>query len=131
VALYLNKLEISSPKGNMYQVLLILAWWFWRRFLEIFCVFLLFCYYLPLERGYSLPLKTLKSSPSKDDLCQVWLKLAQWFWRKKNLNDHIPFLLFCYYLPWPFIWTNLNSLHPRIICTKFGWFWPAGSGEDF
>jgi hypothetical protein len=25
VALYLNKLEISSPKGNMYQVLLILA----------------------------------------------------------------------------------------------------------
>jgi hypothetical protein len=23
---------------------------------------------------------------------------------------------------WPFIWTNLNSLHPRIICTKFDWF---------
>jgi hypothetical protein len=26
---------------------------------------------------------------------------------------------------WPFIWTN--SLHPKIICTKFDWFWPAGS----
>jgi hypothetical protein len=22
---------------------------------------------------------------------------------------------------WPIIWTNLNSLHPRIICTKFDW----------
>jgi hypothetical protein len=33
---------------------------------------------------------------------------------------------------WPFIWTNLNSLHPRIICTKFDWIWPAGSEkEDF
>jgi hypothetical protein len=30
----------------------------------------------------------------------------------------------------PFIWTNLNSLHPRMICTKFDWIWPAGSGEE-
>jgi hypothetical protein len=29
------------------------------------------------------------------------------------------------------IWTNLDPLHPRIICTKFDWIWPAGSGEDF
>jgi hypothetical protein len=32
---------------------------------------------------------------------------------------------------WPFIWTNLNFLYPRIICTKFDWIWPADSGEDF
>jgi hypothetical protein len=33
---------------------------------------------------------------------------------------------------WHFIWTNLNSLHPRIICTKFDWIWLAGSGKkDF
>jgi hypothetical protein len=31
---------------------------------------------------------------------------------------------------WPFIWTNLNSLHPRIICTMFDWIWHSGSGED-
>jgi hypothetical protein len=31
---------------------------------------------------------------------------------------------------WPFIWTNLNSLHSRIICTKFDWFWSSGSGEE-
>ena len=30
----------------------------------------------------------------------------------------------------PFIWTNLNFLHPNIICAKFGWNWPSGSGED-
>ena len=36
--------------------------------------------------------------------------------------------------PWkkagPFIWTNLNPLHPGILCAKFGWNWPTGSGED-
>jgi hypothetical protein len=26
---------------------------------------------------------------------------------------------------WPFIWTNLNLLHPRMICIKFDWNWPA------
>jgi hypothetical protein len=31
---------------------------------------------------------------------------------------------------WPFIWTNLNSLHPGIICIKFNWIWPADSGEE-
>jgi hypothetical protein len=51
-----------------------LAQWFWRRrFLKIFSVFLLFCYYLPLERGNPLHLKKLEFLPSKDDLCQVWL----------------------------------------------------------
>ena len=38
--------------------------------------------------------------------------------------------------PWkragPFIWTNLNPLHPRMLCAKFGGNWPSGSGEvDF
>ena len=36
--------------------------------------------------------------------------------------------------PWnraiPFIWTNLNPLHPRMFCAKFGWNWPSGSGEE-
>ena len=32
----------------------------------------------------------------------------------------------------PFIWTNLNPLHPRMHCAKFGWNWRGGSGEgDF
>jgi hypothetical protein len=80
LALYLNKLEFPSLKDNLYQVWLNLAGWFWRRFLKIFSVFLLFCYYLPLdmlEKGYRLPLNKLEFPSSKDDLCQVWLKLVQ------------------------------------------------------
>jgi hypothetical protein len=68
-------------------------------FLKNFSAFLLFRYYLPLERGYPLPLNKLKFSLHKDDLCQVWLKLDQWFWRRRLLNDPIPFLHFCYFLP--------------------------------
>ena len=31
-----------------------------------------------------------------------------------------------------FIWINLNPRHSRMICAKFGWNWPNGSGgEDF
>ena len=45
------------------------------------------------------------------------------------------FLLFRNYLPLekgagPFIWTNVNSLHPLMHCAKFGWIWPSGPGED-
>jgi hypothetical protein len=32
-------------------------------------------------------------------LCQVWLKLAQWFWRRRFLKDTTPFLHFYDYLP--------------------------------
>ena len=31
---------------------------------------------------------------------------------------------------WPFIWTNLNCLHSRMFCSKFGWNWHCGSGEE-
>ena len=33
-------------------------------------------------------------------------------------------------IEWLFIWTNLNPLHPRMHCAKFGWNWPSGSGEE-
>mgnify|MGYP003692482891 CR=1 FL=1 len=44
------------------------------------------------------------------------------------------FLYFVIISPWkregPFIWTNLNSLHPRMLCAKFGWNCLSGSGEE-
>ena len=44
-------------------------------------------------------------------------------WRKKNIIDFKR-------IYWFFIWRNLNPLHPRLICAKFGWNWPSGSGEE-
>ena len=31
---------------------------------------------------------------------------------------------------WPFIWTNLNSFHQRILYAVFGWNLPIGAGEE-
>ena len=83
-ALHLNKLESPSPKDALCKVWLKLAQWFWRRrFFNFFNVFSLFCNYLPLEKGMALHLNKLESPLSKDALCHVWLKLAQWFWRRR------------------------------------------------
>jgi hypothetical protein len=74
----LNKLESSSPKDNFGFLVLE------KKSLKKNSVyFYSFTIISPLEKGYPLLLKALKSSPSKDDLCQVWLKSAQWFWRKR------------------------------------------------
>jgi hypothetical protein len=62
--------------------------WLWpagfreEDFFKKFSVFLLFHYYLPLEKAIPLPLNKLELPLPKDDLCQVWLKLVQWFWRR-------------------------------------------------
>ena len=47
-------------------------------------------------------------------------------------------MYFCYFIiisPWkkvlPFLRMNLNSLPPRMLCAKFGWNWPSGSGEEY
>ena len=41
----------------------------------------------------------LELSSPKDALCQDWLKLAQWFWRRRFLKVVNVFLLFPNYLP--------------------------------
>ena len=87
--------------------------------------------FLPLEKGVAL----YESPSPKDALCQIRLQLAQWFKRRRFLNFDYVFSLFCYYLPLeksePFIWINLNLLHPRMLYAKFGWNWPSDSEEDF
>ena len=61
--------------------------------------FLLFRIYLPLEKGGALHLNKLKSPSPKDALCEVWLKLDQWFWKRKFFNFVNVFSLFRNYLP--------------------------------
>ena len=67
-------------------------------------------------------------------LCQVWLKLAQWFWRRGFLNIFNIILHFRYYLLLEkcvaLHLNKLEPLHPRMICAKFGSNWPSGSGEE-
>jgi hypothetical protein len=85
LALYLNKHGLALPKNNLYQVWLNLACWFWRRrFKKKISAFLLFCYYLPLGKDDHLHLNKVETPPHKDDLCQVWLKLDKWFWRRSR-----------------------------------------------
>ena len=56
-------------------------WFLTGRFLNFVNVFSLFRNYLPLEKGVAIHLYKLEFPSTKDVLCQVWLKLAQWFWR--------------------------------------------------
>ena len=57
--------------------------WFCRRkFLNFVNVLLLFRNYLPLKKGGAFHLNKLESTSPKDALCQVWLKVAQWFWKR-------------------------------------------------
>mgnify|MGYP003688723061 CR=1 FL=1 len=96
----MNKIKSHSPKDALCQVWLKLAQWFWsRRFFYFVNVFSLFRNYLPLEKGGAIHLNKPESPSPKDALCQVWLKLAQWFWRRRFVNFVNVFSLFRYYLP--------------------------------
>ena len=64
-----------------------------------------------------------------------------WNWPSGSILKRNFFLItsmyFHYFViisPWkravPFIWRNLNTLHPRILCAKFGWKRPSISGEE-
>ena len=46
-------------------------------------VFSLFRNYLPFAKGGALHLNRFESPSPKDTLCQVWLKLVQWFWSRR------------------------------------------------
>ena len=70
----------------------------------------------------------------------IWRPKIGWNWlsgsREENLLiSSMSFRYFKIISPWkrarPFICINLNPLHPRMLCTKFGWNWPSGSGEEY
>ena len=54
-----------------------------RRFFKFVNVFSQFYNNLLLEKSVALHLNKLESPSHKDALCQVWLKLAHWFWRRR------------------------------------------------
>ena len=85
-------------------------------------------------KGWTLHLNKIESLSPKDALCQVWLN-----WPRGSGDNFLKISsrYFCDIViisslkrAWPFIYTNLNPLHPRILCTKFAWNWPSASGEE-
>jgi hypothetical protein len=74
---------MSPPKDDLCQVWLKLALWFWRRIvLKDPTLFLHFCDYLLFEEDLVLYLNRLKFPSPKDNLYEVLLNLASWFWRR-------------------------------------------------
>ena len=115
-------LESSSPKDSLCQIWLKMEQLFWRTFLKVLNVFLIFPNYLPFEKGVALHLTKLESPSPKKALSQFWTSGSA-------EEDFLKFSIYFYYFPiicplrkaWPFIWTILNPLHPRMLCAKFGW----------
>ena len=122
---YLNELMSTSSKGALCQVWLKLAPWFWRgRFLNIINVFSLFRNYLPWKWVWILF--------TQDCLLASVVQIGTVVLEKKIfLILSIYFRFFVIIYPWkratPFIWTNLNPLHPRMFCAKFLWNWSSSS----
>ena len=76
----LTKLNPLHPK-----MLSIKFCWNWLSgFINFILVFSLIHYYLLLEKVMALHLNKLESPSPKDALYQVWLKLAMWFWRRRQ-----------------------------------------------
>ena len=57
-----------------------------KEFFNFVNAFSLFYNYFPLEKGGALHLNKFESPSPKNALCQVCLKLAQWFWRIRFLK---------------------------------------------
>ena len=57
---------------------------------------------------------------SQDALYKICVKLAKWFWGKKLQKSSIDFHFVAIISPlkkkWPSIWTNMNSLNPKLLC---------------
>ena len=119
----------------MCQVWLKIAQWFWsRRFLKVLNVFISFPNYLPFQKGVTFRLNKLEFPSSKNAVWQDWLKLDQWFWRRRFFKVFNVFYYFTIISPlrraWSFIWKNLNFFYPSMTCAKFGSNWLSGSGEE-
>ena len=134
----LNPLYLRMLCAKFCQVWLKLAQWFWKENFQISPMyFRYFVIIFPFKRAWPFIWANLNPPSSKDDFCKVWWKLVRWFWRSWFSNFVNVFLLFRTYViisHWkragPFTWTNLNPLHPRMLCAKFGWNWLSGSGEE-
>ena len=120
-ALLLNRLQSHLPKDALYHFI-----WNWpigsgvKKSFNFINFFLLFCYYLPLEKGGDLPMNKLESPSSKNALCQVWLKFALWFYRifLNYVNEFQALHLNKTWIPF--------TQHAQwCLVSRFGWNWTS------
>ena len=115
---YLYKIKSPSSKDTLCQVQVTVC-------LKLTMWFNLYFHYLVnishWKKDVVLHLNKFQSRLPWDVLSQIWLKLIQSLWRKRFLNVVNVFFLILLFSMLLFIWTNLNSLDPRMICAKFGW----------
>ena len=133
-SLPLRRTVCINTQGCFAQSLVEIGQWFLRRrFLNFVNVFSLFRKFLPLVTGMTIRLNIdqhMNPLHPKDALYQVWLKMTQWFLKRGFLNFVNVFRKCPWKTAWPFIWTKLNSLYPRMFCAKFGWNWLSSSWEE-
>jgi hypothetical protein len=83
--------------------------------------------YLSFEEDLALYLNKVEFPSPKDNLYQVWVNLACWFWRRFFFLIFSVFLLFCYYLPLvrgnPLHLNKLESPPPKDDLCQAQWFW--------
>ena len=86
----------------------------------------------PLSELNGTDLFQVESQSSKDALCQVWLIMAPWPWRRRFLNfvKSLNFRNFVILVShWKETWSFFE--HPKCFVPFFCWNWPSGSGLYF
>ena len=79
----------------------------------------------PLEKDGVLHLNWHDLQSHKVSLCQIWLKMIHRLWKSKTLKCCNVLLSTLGNRAGPFIWTNINTRHPRMLCAKFGYICPV------
>ena len=83
-------------------------------------------YFLPLEKDKALHLNKVQSPLLKDALCQVWVKSAQWLWRRRFFNFVNVFSVFRNYLPLEksYEQTWIPFTQGNFVPSLVNWNWP-------
>ena len=91
------------------------------------CIWVTLLCYVPVPRIKQIWVKSLNSFTKEcfaPSLIEIEWVIQKYFFIHCNW-------IFCFYtyLPfgksiYPFVWTNLNLFHQRVICARFAWNWP-------
>ena len=79
----------------------------------------------PLGKDGALHLNWHDLQPHKVSLCQIWLKMIHMLWKSKTFKCCNVLLSTLGNRAGSFIWTNINTRHPRMLCAKFGYIGPV------